>query len=208
MNTRRILIVEDDLFVAGLLQDSLQRHGFVAVVAHNALDAKNRLMLDEIDVALVDVELGDGPSGKELMLFIVRTHPETAVIMMTQRSALADNLGLPEHVAFLLKSKITDPQQLIAAIESTVRGQRTRHENDPTILDQLTRAQDDVLRMIALGYSNARIAQERNITQSGAEQAVSNVLRILGIEYSADTVPRVEAARRYIAAKGLPQPRA
>lgn len=208
MSPRRTLIVEDDHFVAGLLQESLQRHGFETVIAHTALEAKTQLMINEVDVALVDVELGDGPSGKELMLFIVRAHPETAVIMMTQRAALADNLGLPEHVAFLLKSKITDPQQLISAIESTVRGQPTRNPKEPSALDHLTRAQDDVLRMIALGYSNARIAEERNITRSGAEQAVSNLLRTLGIKDSGDTVPRVEAARRYIAAKGLPKPRA
>ena len=161
----------------------------------------------EPDVALLDVDLGDGPSGTELMALIVRTHPETAVLMMTQRAALGDKIALPEGVAFLLKSKITDPTALIEAIESTIRGQGefVRHFASDTGLTGLTRIQLEVLRMLALGYSNARIAEERGITRSGAEQAVSSVLRALGIADSDSVVPRVEAVRRYIEARGVPR---
>lgn len=207
MNPRRVLIVEDDKFVAGLLEQSLQNNGFSTAIAHSALQAKTVLASFEPDVALLDVDLGDGPSGTELMALIVRTHPETAVLMMTQRAALADKIALPEGVAFLLKSKITDPTALIEAIESTIRGQGefVRHFASDTGLTGLTRIQLEVLRMLALGYSNARIAEERGITRSGAEQAVSSVLRSLGIADSDSVVPRVEAVRRYIEARGVPR---
>lgn len=207
MNPRRVLIVEDDVFVAGLLEQSLRANGFDTALAHSALHAKTALVQFEPDVALIDVELGDGPSGTELMSLIVRGHPETAVLMMTQRAAIAQGIDLPEGVAFLLKSKISDPAALVGAIESTVRGQGhlTRHSAESNELSGLTRVQEEVLRMIALGYSNARIAEERGVTRSGAEQAVSSVLRALNISDTEYSVPRVEAARRYIAARGVPK---
>ena len=207
MTSRRILIVEDDVFVAGLLAQSLQLHGFSTEQAQTALQARAVVAEFEPDVTLIDIELGDGPSGTELMAVIVRAHPETAVLMMTQREALADGLALPDGVGFLLKSKITDPAALIDAIESTIRGQGniTRHASEGSDLSDLTRVQEEVLRMIALGYSNNRIAEVRGVTRSGAEQAVSSVLRALGIKDGHGSVPRVEAARRYIAARGVPR---
>ena len=207
MTSRRILIVEDDVFVAGLLAQSLQLHGFATTHAQSALEAKDLLAKFEPDVTLIDIELGDGPSGAELMALIVRGHPETAVLMMTQHESFADGLALPDGVGFLLKSKITEPDALIEAIEFTIRGQgnATRHAAEGSGLSELTRVQEEVLRMIALGYSNTRIAETRGITRSGAEQAVSSVLRVLGINDSGGSVPRVEAARRYIAARGVPR---
>lgn len=207
MTSRRILIVEDDVFVAGLLAQSLQSHGFSTEQAHTALQAKALMAEFEPDVTLIDIELGDGPSGAELMTLIVRAHPETAVVMMTQREALADVVALPDGVGFLLKSKISDIEALVEAIESTIRGQgnATRHTSETSDLADLTRVQEEVLRLIALGYSNTRIAEIRGVTRSGAEQAVSSVLRALRISDSDGSVPRVEAARRYIAARGVPR---
>lgn len=191
--------------MAGLLEQSLQANGFHTAQAHNALEAKALLADFEPDVALVDIELGDGPSGVDLMALIVRAYPGTAVLMMTQRSAFSKGLDLPDGVAFLLKSKISDPDDLVSAIESTIRGQGhlTRHAISGD-LEDLTRVQEEVLRMIALGYSNAKIAEVRGVTLSGAEQAVSSVLRALSISEDGGVVPRVEATRRYIAARGLP----
>lgn len=207
MSTRRILIVEDDVFVAGLLAESLQANGFKTAMAHTALQAKAVLAEFEPDVTLIDIELGDGPSGADLMSLIVRAHPEIAVVMMTQRAAFAEDISLPDGVGFLLKSKITEPTALVEAIESTIRGQGNsmRHVNEKSDLSQLTRVQEEVLRMIALGYNNARIAEARGITLSGAEQAVSSLLRTMGINEGDGSVPRVEAARRYIAARGVPR---
>lgn len=207
MNPRRVLIVEDDVFVAGLLEQSLRSNGFETAIAHSAVKARAELETFEPDVALIDVELGDGPNGTELMSVIVRTHPETAVLMMTQRAAIAPGIELPEGVAFLLKSKITDAPALVEAIENTIRGlgHLARHSAEAGELAGLTRVQEEVLRMIALGYSNTRIAQERGVTRSGAEQAVSSVLRALNITDTEYSVPRVEAARRYIAARGVPK---
>lgn len=207
MNPRRVLIVEDDVFVAGLLDQSLQANGFLTAVTHDSLQAKVALTDFEPDVALIDVELGDGPKGDQLMSYILKAHPETAILMMTQRASFAEGIKFPDSVAFLLKSKISHAEELVEAIEATIRGQGhlTRHSGEESDLSHLTRIQEEVLRMIALGYSNALISQARGITLSGAEQAVSSVLKALGISEADGHVPRVDAARMYISAKGVPK---
>lgn len=207
MNQRRVLVVEDDVFVAGLLEQSLQAQGFATETTHDAVCAKNALKDFEPDVALIDVDLGSGPSGDLLMTYITRAFPEVAVVMMTQQTALVEGLKLPSSVAFLDKGKISNPAELVNVIEATIRGQGhlTRHPVENTDLSSLTRTQLEVLKMIAMGYSNARIAEERGVTLSGAEQAVSSVLKALNISEADGRVPRVEAARKYFSVKGLPE---
>lgn len=206
MITRRVLVVEDSTFVAGMLTSVLGSRGFTARFAKSALEAKRLLAHFDPDIALLDIDLGDGPSGLDLMTFIRRVYPAIAVVMMTDRDALAAGMRLPEGVAFLLKSQVSDPDEIVTVIDSTVRGvEPVRHEHADNSLAALSASQREVLRLIALGYSNARIAQERGITLSGAEQAIGRVLRALGVDNAGEVSPRVEAARRYIVAAGVPR---
>jgi DNA-binding NarL/FixJ family response regulator len=203
---RRVLVVEDATFVAGILTSALAARGFDARPAGDALGAKKLLVSFDPDIALLDIDLGDGPSGLELMTYIRRVHPAVAVVLMTDRSALAEGMRLPGGVAFLLKSQVSDPEEIVAVIDSAVRGlDPVRHVHTDNPLAALSMSQREVLRLIALGYSNARIAQERGITLSGAEQAIGRVLRALGVDKVEEISPRVEAARRYILAAGVPR---
>ena len=205
---RSALIVDDERFVGGMLTTVLETHGYDAQAVSDALSAKEIITTFDPDIALLDIDLGDGPNGLELMTYIVRMHPEIAVVLMTGREAITQGLKLPEGVAFILKHKVTDTDALIEVMESTLRGHGSRNRHNPGAhsLTELSKNQLEVLKLIALGYSNARIAEARSITLSGAEQAVSRVIRQLGIEPSDDLSPRVEAARRYIAARGIPRP--
>lgn len=203
---RRVLIVEDSTFVAGMLASILVSRGFDAQCAANALEAKKLLAHFDPDIALLDIDLGDGPTGMELMTYVRRVHPAVAVVLMTDRPALAAGAPLPERVALLLKSQVSEPDEIVRVIESTVRGlEPVRHVPAENALAELNTSQREVLRLVALGYTNARIAQERGTTLSGAEQAIGRVLRALGVDKVTHVSPRVEAARRYILAAGVPR---
>lgn len=207
MIQRHILIVEDDALVGGLLAESLTHRGFVAQSAVSAVDAKRVLRSADPDAALIDIDLGAGPSGLELLDFLTRTRPDIALILLTQRASLGDTAQLPDGVAFLRKSKISDIDYLVDVLEETLRGRDTavRHSDDEGGIGSLTKTQREVLRLIALGHSNARIAEIRGTTLSGTEQAVGAVFKALGLSESDPIAPRVEAARRYIRAEGLPE---
>lgn len=207
MFKRRILIVEDDAFVGALLRESLTGRGFLCEVAVSAVDAKQIITKFDPDVALVDINLGVGPSGIELVEYLAQARPEIAPMLLTQRASVVNASHLPENVAFLRKGMLSDTDYLVDAIEETVRGRGSaiKHQAEDHELAQLSKTQLEVLRLIALGYTNAEIAKERGTTISGAEQSVSTVFKALGLNEPNPLVPRVEAARRYIRAQGFPE---
>ena len=60
---RRILIVEDDTFIGSLIAGALRSEGFDSLLASSSVDAKQALKKFDPDVVIVDIDLGDGPSG-------------------------------------------------------------------------------------------------------------------------------------------------
>ena len=70
---KRILIVEDEIFTALDLEDELVSHGYEVVGI--AADRKEALRLaDKADVALVDVNLRDGPTGVGVGVTLARDY--------------------------------------------------------------------------------------------------------------------------------------
>ena len=56
---RRILIVEDDVFLGSLMVDALSNKGFVAQLAETAVSAKRSVKSFDPDIVLADIDLGD-----------------------------------------------------------------------------------------------------------------------------------------------------
>ncbi|MFT4231389.1 MAG: response regulator transcription factor [Leucobacter sp.] len=207
MVERRVLIVEDDVFVTGLLGEVLGREGFVTAHASDAASARRVADSFDPDAALIDIDLGEGPSGLDLVRAFELTRPDLVAVILTARASASTMDGLPPGVGFIRKSMISEPGALIEALDSALRrgGEGIRLDLDAQHrVDALSPSQREVLRLIALGLSNAEIARRRGVTRSGAEQAVGTVFRKLGLVHDDEIVPRVEASRLYIEAWGLP----
>jgi len=207
---RRILIVEDDRFVASLLAGALSNEGLATAVAHNATAAKHELDLFDPDLVLVDLDLGAGPTGLDFVMMVARARPDVAAILLSKHpdevSAGIRVGSLPEHVAYLRKTLVHDTSGLVEAIDDVLRGSPTRWRQDRAakgVLDELTQAQRATLHLLAEGLSNAEIARRRRVSVSNVEQRVGEVFKALHLSGNPAVVPRVEAARQYIAAAGL-----
>lgn len=206
-----MLLVEDDRLTAALLKDVLLGHGFEVSVAGSASAARQELDEFDPDVALLDIMLGDGPSGVALAHLITRAYPCTSVMFLT-RFADAHAAGLvaedlPDGCGFLRKDRINDADYLLGAIEATLRNAAADYRQDVETdrpLAVLTRTQREILRMVAQGLTNTAIAERRGTSASAVEQALSGIFRALGIGHSPDRNPRVQAALTYIAAVGIP----
>lgn len=206
---RRVLVVEDDVLVGTLLRTHLAAAGFETRHAADAIEARQAVDVFDPDAAVVDVYLGDGPSGLDLVRYLERARPGIAAVVLTRHPSPATASRLPADVAFLDKGRIDDPALVVDAIEAALRGRgaavRAVPVADETRIDSLTAPQRDVLRLIALGYGNREIARSRGVSLSGAEQAVSAVFKALGLsEGGGELAPRVEAARRFMLAEGIP----
>lgn len=209
---RRVLVVEDDSLMGSLMAGALTNEGFDAACATSALDAKKRLKSFDPDVVLVDIDLGEGPSGIEFIQMVRKTRPDIAAVLLSKHadteSAGYKPSDVPDGVAYLRKSLVHDARALISSIDEAARGNSERLRQDREskgALDLLTKSQREILHMMALGLSNAEIARRRDVSVSNVEQRVSEIFRAFGISSTGRFVPRVEAIRRYIVVCGVPE---
>ena len=77
---------------------------------------------------------------------------------------------------------------------------------DAAPITRCSPTQIDLLRMIALGYSNERIARERGTGVRAVEQLIHRTYARLGVQGDSDANARVQAVRMYVAAFGMPTP--
>ena len=133
--TAHILIVEDEFLVAANLEAMIEDLGHTVVGV--APDAATALTLADAgpDVALVDVNLADGPSGAQVGAMLSRIG--TAVVYLTANPAMLGD-GVPGTIGVIAKP--CDGKTLEAAIAYALdyrRGDRRAAPASLTIFDDL-----------------------------------------------------------------------
>ena len=208
---RKVLVVEDDALLRSLIASNLVAAGFTVEATDSAAGARKIADDFDPDVALLDIELGNGPTGIDLALVLRKNMPEIALVFLTHipepRVVGVDNRKIPKNAAYLAKDRITDPKMLSQAIDAALRGRAGRDFRDDKRdypLAELSRSQLAVLQMVALGMSNAEIAKERDTKVRAVENLVKRAFQAAGIDTESGGNHRVNAAREYIRIAGLP----
>lgn len=209
---RRLLVVEDDPLMSSLLVEALTGAGYEVTSAADVLEAVAAVDDFDPDAALLDLDLGAGPSGMDLATRIHRQHPDIAIIFLTRfadpRAAGEEARSLPPGSAFLCKASLFDLADLIRGIESALGGSPSTGspqlgETEMT-LAALTPSQREVLRLAAIGYGNQAIARARGTSERAVELLLQSASDRLGVVVEPGMNHRVLAVRAYIAAAGLP----
>lgn len=91
--TARILIVEDEMLVAMELQAILEDLGYEVVGLAADAAATWSLLRQRPDLALVDLNLRDGPTGAEIARRLVREHDVPVLFMTANPRLLGDGLA-------------------------------------------------------------------------------------------------------------------
>ena len=113
--TCRILVVEDEIFVATEIECVIEEMGHVPVGI--AADQRSAMALaGNSDVALVDLNLRDGPTGSAIGQALAAQHGVTVLFMTANPSQLGD--GIPGTMGVLPKP-VTD-KDLRAAVAYAV----------------------------------------------------------------------------------------
>lgn len=207
-----MLIVEDEALMASLLADVLVANGFVVETAADVLAARTAVRSFDPDGVLLDISLGDGPSGLDLAHVLAKQRPDIALVFLTKhpdpRTAGIENGDLPAGCGFLRKDRVRDTDYLLESIEAVMRDQPrdARHDLDPSKpLGALSAKHVDVLRLMATGYTNEHIAKMKGSSLSTVERWTAEIFRELRIDTKGVVNPRVEAVRQFIAAAGIPE---
>lgn len=209
MALARVLLVEDESFARAMLATTLAALGIdVTASVGSATDAMVMSFTAEFDVAVLDLDLGIGPSGIDVAYALRERQRDIGLVFLTSftdpRLKDSGERPLPRGARFIVKSRLEDPAVLRDAIVDARRDPlRVADRGDG--LGGLTANQVDVLRMLAAGRSNSEIADELGVSEKAVERTVQRVLDALAIDRAAGNV-RVLATRAYakLAGKSLP----
>ena len=206
MYQRVIVVVEDEDLIRSLIADSLERAGFRVASAANAADARRIIKSVDPDAVILDIDLGQGPSGFDIAEVLRREAQGVGIVFLTSlpdsRFAGQDAGMVHEGEAYLNKSLISESQILIDALEAVLQETITenyRHDRlEARPFAHLSKTQIIVLRLLSEGKTNQQIADLRKRSLGATEGTIARTLEALGITSELDINGRVLAVQKYL----------
>lgn len=210
MALARVLLVEDDSFSRTLLSNLLSSEQLAATSVSSAKAALELLATESFQVALLDIDLGPGPTGIDLAHAMRERQPSLGIVFLTSfidhRLSKAGDLRLPQGARYLTKGELEDGGRLIAAVLSAAL--EPLSQPSPTKAKvPLSSHQLAVLRLVAAGLTNAEIARQLGVSQKGVEHVISRMLIKLQVPKDEKLNPRVLLTQAYADLSGKPAPR-
>lgn len=192
-------MVDDEPIIRTLIAERLTQEGFEVQMAPDALSAKRVMLRFDPDALVVDLDLGDGPSGTELISALHQINPALGFLLLSNYVPTPAELSSATRIGYLNKREVSDIRKLIDALDQVL----TSDSGAAVTVDAksrlagLTKNQLSVLGMLAKGMSNGEIAEQKKISTRAVEQAVHRIYAELGISGETGTSRRVAAARIY-----------
>jgi len=194
----RVVIGEDDVLLREGIARLLSEAGFEVVAqAGDADELLRKALAHRPDVAVVDVQMPPGgrDDGLRAAIELRRRHPEIGVLVLSQVYEEQYALELigerAEGAGYLLKERVGDVEEFIAAVERVAAGGSAL---DPEVVarmlgrrrvegpvDRLTPRERDVLAAMAEGKSNQGIAEALVVTVAAVEKHVTGIFHKLGL---------------------------
>jgi DNA-binding response OmpR family regulator len=115
----RILVIDDDERLAGMVADYLGAAGFRVTASATARDGEQRLKREQFDALVLDLMLPDG-DGLEVCQRI-RQHSDIPVLMLTARGDAMDRVVGLEIGADDYLPKPFEPRELLARLRAILR---------------------------------------------------------------------------------------
>ncbi|PZR12696.1 MAG: sigma-54-dependent Fis family transcriptional regulator [Archangium gephyra] len=125
--SHQILIVEDDVAMAQLLVEGLQRRGYVARAVHSAEPALAALAEHDYQAVITDVNM-KGLNGLELCQRIVAEHPGVPVLVITAFGSMDTAIRAIRAGAYDFLTKPFELEAIALAIGRAVQHKELREE--------------------------------------------------------------------------------
>lgn len=202
----RLAVVDDEVLWLDLLSVGLTTHGIDVVASYSdpvsALDSWPA----DVDVALLDVDLGTDLTGFRLARSLRSRSAALPIVFLT---SVADPWMVDEAAAtaiagtsYVLKRSVGDLASLCQVIRDTAAGEiiiademlSAMHGEGP--VPGLTPAQSRILRLMTMGYSNAHIAETLGLALKTVEANITRISRALGVTPQENV--RVGCVTRYL----------
>jgi len=183
----RILTVDDHPVVRQGIAGMIEIESDMTLVgeASNGREAIQQFRLHHPDITLMDIQMPE-LNGLDALIAIRNEFPEAKVVMLTTYAGDVQILRALKAGAqgYLLKNSLH--RDLLGTIRAVYTGKKAlspeatyaiaEHGTD----DALTPREIDVLRLIAAGNSNKRVADKLSIGEASVKSHVENILSKLG----------------------------
>lgn len=210
----RVVIADDAVLLRRGVAALLTELGHQVVGEAGDVEKLMRYLDLAPDVIIVDIRMPPTytTEGLDAAIAIRHDRPSQPVLVLSQyvESAYAVRLLADDAagVGYLLKDKVTDPDQLVDAMQRLVAGEsvidaelvtsmlQIRRAANP--VDQLSPREREVLALMAEGRSNQAIAERLWLTQRTVESHVRSIFTRLELAPADDDHRRVLAVLAYL----------
>lgn len=180
MNTKKILIIEDEIIVAKDIEQILLSAGYEVIgIASNYDKAKRQLLTSRPDLILCDINLNGDKTGIDLMAEFEAKLCTPFIFI----SAYSDMDTLIKANSTAPRSYLTKPfteKQLLAAIELALLG--GNGDEEPSLREL------SILRLLAMGKGNKEIADELDISFFTVETHRKNIIKKYNVQSTAELI--------------------
>jgi DNA-binding NarL/FixJ family response regulator len=215
----RVVVAEDSLLVREGVTAVLRQPGDIEVVAGcgDLPELLAAVAEHGPDVVVTDVRMPPTSTdeGIRAATQLRASHPRLGVVVLSQYAETGYATALlsagSASRAYLLKERVSDPGQLVAAVREVARGGSVI---DPAVVEvlvsasgrtrssplaELTSRERDVLAQIAQGKSNAGVAATLYLSERAVEKHINALFAKLGLAAEPDTNRRVKAVLMHLA---------
>lgn len=198
----RVLIVDDHPIVRKGLRQTLEEAGDIVVAgeAGDAAEFGRVSAATRFDILLLDIAL-PGKSGMEILKDVRRVPSSPSVIILSNHSEAQYAIGAIKAGAAGYLSKVSAPEELVAAIRTVASGRRyvtaslaermaDLFSEDPAMLphERLSEREREILRMIAEGVKPQEIAERLGISVKTVGTYRSRLLLKMNLSGNAELV--------------------
>jgi PAS domain S-box-containing protein len=195
----RVLLVEDHAAVREALASSFQREqGFEVVAEASTLEQAREKMLDEIEVAVIDLGLPDGYGG-DLIKDLRDANPRAQALVLSASlergeiaraveagaaAVLSKTAHLDEVVGAIKRLRAGEPLMTLEEVVELLRFAGSRREEELEArrsVEKLTAREVEVLQALAEGLGSEQIAQRLHISLRTERNHMANILSKLGV---------------------------
>lgn len=212
MEKTRLIVVDDEALFREMLVRTLSAEPGLEVVgvAGDGETAVSLAREKRPDVVLMDIELPGEIDGITAALEIKREMPKTGVVILSVHSERRYVTSLPldeiQGWGYLLKQTVPDLATIVRTIEGSKAGMVVL---DPAVVAGLRPKQgsavarlnprhQEVLELLAQGYSNAAIALQLRLSRKSVETYINAIYQELHLSHEPDIHARVKATLIYL----------
>jgi len=189
-------------------------------VSADAATLRSAIAEHQPDVVLTDIRMPPTETDEGIRLAgeLRDTHPEVGVVVLSQYDEPIYAIALLERGssrrAYLLKERVSDIDELLAAIREVNRGgsvidpkvveglvsARAKAKASP--LTRLTPREREIMGEMAQGKNNAAVAGTLGLSERAVEKHINSIFSKLGLSQEIDAHRRVKAVLLFLSDQG------